>query len=89
MYDFETFGVAFMFNLILKLLFSVCSFGTSTVNFLVCASYVPFNVAFTVLSLFNTDTVLFNNSIPSGIVIETFAFVNFPNNSGLIVPVKS
>ena len=53
------------------------------------ALYVPCNVDFTELSPFNIDTLLFTKEIPSGIVIVTVAFVKLPNNSGLIVPVKS
>ena len=52
-------------------------------------SYVPCRVDFTELSPFKIDTLLLIKEIPSGIAIETFAFVNLPNNSGLIVPVKS
>ena len=88
-YDFDTFWLAWIFNLILKLLLEVSALGTSTVNVLVLALYVPCNVDFTELSPFNIDTLLFTKEIPSGIVIETVAFVKFPNNSGLIVPVKS
>ena len=67
----------------------VSDLGISAVNVLVLESYAPCRVDFTELSLFKIDTLLFVKEIPSGITIETFAFVNLPNNSGLIVPVKS